>query len=190
MALLFLILGSFSEARELPTKFASCTVCHGSNGKSESRDYPNLAAQRAGYLSDSLQAFRNLSRNDPDAQIYMQKEATDLTDEDIRQIAEYFSKLPPVVESSPENPSLIAAGREIFFKGIPARQVPSCVHCHGLGGQGVKAIPRLAGQHTTYLAKQLLWFRSGERRDDSMISVVKNLTRDEIEALANYLESI
>jgi cytochrome c553 len=50
--------------------------------------------------------------------------------------------------------------------------------------------PRLAGQHAPYLLKQLLVIQNALRNAPVMHGVVKELTRDQIQAVAAYLESI
>lgn len=45
-----------------------------------------------------------------------------------------------------------------------------CVACHGVGGNGIinPEWPKLAGQHSAYIAEQLKQFKSGERRNAVM----------------------
>lgn len=58
-----------------------------------------------------------------------------------------------------------------------------CSLCHGDKGQGNNTYPRLAGQNTEYLKKQLRDFKSG-RRQGTMNEMAADLTEDEISALA------
>ncbi len=58
-----------------------------------------------------------------------------------------------------------------------------CSLCHGDQGQGSNTYPRLAGQNTEYLEKQLRDFKSG-RRQGTMNEMATGLTEDEISALA------
>ncbi|MEW5964785.1 MAG: c-type cytochrome [Pseudomonadota bacterium] len=65
-----------------------------------------------------------------------------------------------------------------------------CALCHGPEGESASAIyPRLAAQHPEYMAKQLKDFRDGRRRSDAMAEMVKDLTDDEITALAAFFAS-
>lgn len=179
------------EERELPSNLKICTACHGKTGNSSSKLYPHLAGQKEDYLINQLIMFRNKTRNDPDAKAIMQAQAARLNDEDIRIAAEFFSsqKLNP---GRPETPQLIELGKSIYLEGRSEREIPSCVACHGLSGKGKKATPRLAGQQTTYLIKQLYWFQTGQRTSESGVMgvVTKNLTREDMEALANFLTSL
>ncbi len=64
-----------------------------------------------------------------------------------------------------------------------------CHLCHGMEGEGSSAIyPRLAGQHKTYLIKQLTDFRDGNRTG-TMSEMVFGLTDEEIAALSDYFSS-
>lgn len=65
-----------------------------------------------------------------------------------------------------------------------------CALCHGPDGESASAIyPRLAAQHPEYMAKQLKDFRDGRRKSDAMAEMVKDLTDDEITALAAFFAS-
>ena len=70
-------------------KAASCAGCHGANGISNNPMWPNLAGQQPGYLVKQLKAFRDGSRQDP----MMTPMAAPLSDEDIANLAAYYSSL-------------------------------------------------------------------------------------------------
>jgi cytochrome c553 len=78
----------------------------------------------------------------------------------------------------------------VFEEGVPALQIPACASCHGALAQGMAIFPRLAGQHAPYLLKQLLVIQSALRNAPVMHGVVKDLTKDQIQAVVAYLESI
>ena len=61
--------------------------------------------------------------------------------------------------------------------------------CHGDKGQGAGPIPRLAGQHRSYLEGQLEAFASNQRANEIMHETSKNLTAQEIKEVAAYLAS-
>jgi len=71
------------------TKAAICAGCHGANGISMVAMYPNLAGQKALYLSTQLKAFKSGTRNNP----IMKGMASSLSDTDIENLAAYFSSL-------------------------------------------------------------------------------------------------
>jgi cytochrome c553 len=167
----------------------TCGTCHGVNGRSVSPTFPNLAAQSAPYLELQLHAFKDQSRADPDAQAYMWGMASLLSDAMISALANYFAAQ-PAAQGKPGNPALIAQGKQLFAEGVPARQIPACASCHGPHGEGMATFPRLAGQHAPYLLKQLLVIQSVLRTAPVMHGVVKDLTKDQMQALVAYLESI
>jgi cytochrome c553 len=61
------------------------------------------------------------------------------------------------------------------MKSAPA--TPPCESCHGAHGEGVAAarVPRIAGQSSDYLLKQLEDFSSGLRDNPIMITVAKTM---------------
>ncbi len=67
-----------------------CAACHGLNGVSVSDTIPNLGGQRAVYLERQLKALKDGSRKNP----IMSAIATQLSANDISNIAAYFASLP------------------------------------------------------------------------------------------------
>lgn len=167
----------------------TCGACHGLNGRSVSPTFPNLAAQTVPYIELQLHAFKDQTRADPDAQAYMWGMASQLNDASISELAAYFSKQPGA-EGKSGNATLIAQGKRIFVEGVPGRQIPACASCHGPQAQGNGPFPRLAGQHAPYLLKQLLVIQSVLRTAPVMHGVIKDLSRDQMESVVAYLESI
>ena len=167
----------------------TCGTCHGIDGRSVSPTFPNLAAQTAPYIELQLHAFKDQSRADPDAQAYMWGMASQLSDPMISALAGYFAAQ-PAAPGKPGNAALIAQGKHLFDEGVPARQIPPCATCHGAHAQGMATFPRLAGQHAAYLLRQLLVIQSVLRTAPVMHGVVKDLTKDQMQAVVAYLESL
>ncbi len=167
----------------------TCGTCHGVNGRSVSPTFPNLAAQQAPYIELQLKAFKDQSRADPDAQAYMWGMASQLSDSMIGALAAYFAAQ-PAAPGRAGNQALIAQGKRLFEEGVPARQIPPCASCHGAHAEGLAMFPRLAGQHAPYLLKQLLVIQSVLRTAPVMHGVIKDLTKDQMQAVVAYLESI
>jgi len=71
------------------SKAVSCAACHGAEGISANDIWPNLAGQKQGYLKKQMKAFKDGSRKDP----MMSPMAAPLSDEDIDNLAAYFSSL-------------------------------------------------------------------------------------------------
>ena len=163
-----------------------CASCHGETGRSESPTFPRLAGQQKEYLVVQLKAFRDHTRADPHAHTYMWGMAAKLTDPVIDGLADYFSSQTPA-QGSPGDPASMAAGQKIFAEGIPDHDVPACMACHGDKGQGNEAIPRIAGQHESYLERQLDAFASNARANEIMHENSRHLTPEQARQVATYL---
>jgi cytochrome c553 len=70
-------------------KAATCGGCHGANGISGNDLWPNLAGQKAGYLSKQIKAFRDGKRNDP----MMASMVKALSDEDADNLGAYYAEM-------------------------------------------------------------------------------------------------
>jgi len=100
---------------------AACAACHGADGVSVNETTPNLAAQRASYLEAQLNAYKDGSRKRPGATsptAIMSAIATQLSAEDIANVAAYFAALPGAAPGakSPLLPN-IAKTRVTFPEG-------------------------------------------------------------------------
>lgn len=66
----------------------------------------------------------------------------------------------------------------------------TCAACHGPDGNSATAnFPKLAGQHASYLVKELKDFKSGARKDPVMSAQAANLSEQDMEDLAAYFSS-
>lgn len=176
-------------APSLARNIQACSTCHGDHGRSIAPTFPNLAAQSAPYLEAQLKAFKDQTRADPDAQAYMWGMASQLSDSDIADLARYFARQPAAVGRAGDA-ALLERGKRVFEEGIPAQHIPACAACHGPRAEGAAAFPRLAGQHAPYILKQLLVIQNALRNAPVMHGVVKDLTREQMLAVATYLQSI
>ena len=66
-----------------------------------------------------------------------------------------------------------------------------CAGCHMPDGNSVvDMFPKLAGQHAQYLVKQLNYYKSGARKDDTMTGMAFTLATDaDVENVAAYFAS-
>jgi cytochrome c553 len=152
----------------------TCLGCHGiEDYRNAYPDYdvPRLGGQHADYIVAALQGYKTGAR----AHSTMQVQAATLSDQDMQDIAAYFSTetdVKPDVSSAPQP---------------PAKITQLCVSCHGKDGLGVSsAYPSLAGQHDNYLEQALEEYKDGERKNPVMSTFVVNLTPQDISAVAEY----
>jgi cytochrome c553 len=81
------------------------------------------------------------------------------------------------------------------FAQAQARRAPAivsvCAPCHGADGTtGDVEKPNLAGQKGIYLRRQLLAFRSGQRKHPDMKAISRSLTDREIDQLVVYYSTL
>jgi cytochrome c553 len=160
-------------------KSDSCAHCHGTDGNSTSSAYPSLAGQTREYIYRQIKAFKEGSRKNS----MMSPAVVVLSDQDMQDLAEYFSGQTLVRSSAKTDPATIELGRKISSEA-------QCVACHQPNFKGLNEFPRVSRQKYPYLVKQLKDFRDGTRISDVMGPTVKNLTDEQIEALAQYLTSL
>ncbi|MGV3655107.1 MAG: c-type cytochrome, partial [Noviherbaspirillum sp.] len=170
-----------------------CTICHGEQGRSAAGVYfPRIAGKPAGYLYNQLINFREGRRRYP-LMIYM---VDNLSDDYLREIAEYFAGLSPPYPPRPVlevSPTLLEKGRQLVMHGDSAKNVPACVACHGDSLTGVApAVPGLLGLPRDYINAQFGAWKSGLRgaaAPDCMGQVAARLTAEEISAASAWLAS-
>ena len=81
-----------------------------------------------------------------------------------------------------------AKGATLYADGDAARGLPACVSCHGAAGNStITANPKLAGQHESYIYKQLVDFTTPERNQPVMTTYAKMLSDADKKNIAAYL---
>jgi cytochrome c553 len=157
-------------------KAESCVSCHGQKGNNSSAQWPNLAAQQSTYLVNQLKAFKAGDR----LNVMMNPMAANLSNEDIANLAAYFSNQKPVKTSSAD--AALAKSGEA--------KAGMCLGCHGATAGGNGQFPRLAGQHPEYLERQLKAFKEGSRKSGPMQAITTKLPEADFKALAAYFGSL
>lgn len=166
-----------------------CAACHGAHGRSESPMFPRLDGQTSEYIQAQLKGFRQHERGETDARAYMWGIASQLDDETIRALADYYAsqKAPP---GAAGDDTIMAKGKALFEQGLPDKGVPACATCHGAQAQGNGKFPRLAGQHQPYLVRQIAVFTSAARGNAPMMSAIAHqLSVEQAQAVAAYLQA-
>jgi cytochrome c553 len=220
----------------------ACGACHlmSGVGHPESAD---MAGMKAEYIRRQVADFKSGIRKEPNR---MNTIAAALSDEEIRQSAEWFATLKPyvwtkVVEATMVPKSFIGGGRmrfaqpgggmeplgnriitlpqdqsrvtkrdphsgfvayvppgslkkgEGFVKTGGSGKSVQCAICHGDNLQGLGNVPRIAGLHPIYIARQLYQFKDGSRNGGDaqlMKKPVAEMSDSDILAVAAYIGSL
>jgi cytochrome c553 len=160
-----------------------CAICHGSNRQGQV-DTPNLEGQPAAAIYKELRDFKVTAR----ANAIMSPFAVKLSEQDMLDLATYYSYLPRQPGSHPD-PAVTAP--PIVARGAPMRNVPACLSCHGTT-DAKPGTPWLDGQSAVYIKAQLQAFATGARRNDiseQMRNIARQMTPAEIDEAARYYAS-
>jgi cytochrome c553 len=84
--------GSIENGKQ---KAATCFACHGADGNSIDPQYPRLAGQYNMYLQQALNEYKNGQRDNA----IMKGFVAQLSDQDIQDVAAYFSSLPTKLDT-------------------------------------------------------------------------------------------
>jgi cytochrome c553 len=151
----------------------SCMGCHGVpyyKNAYPSYSVPKLGGQNAPYLVSALKEYYVGSRMHPT----MRGFASSLNDQDRADLAAFFNSKVPA-----------SAGPEPV--GTPPPQAATCAACHGQNGRGtMPEYPNIGGQHADYIAQALNDYRLGKRKNAIMAAFAQQLTKQDIEVLAEY----
>lgn len=176
LAVFFTLPVSAADMAAGEQKAELCASCHGPKGNSSNGQTPNLAGQQSTYLANQLKAYKTGNR----LTLTMLAVAANLTNEDINNLAAYFSTQKPIKTSS--------ADQELAKTGEAKANM--CLGCHGAKAQGNGQFPRLAGQPTEYLAQQLKAFKEGSRKSGTMQAITASMSEADFKALAAYFGSL
>jgi len=122
-------------------KAAVCAACHGADGKAIQASYPNIAGQHASYIAKQLTDYRDGNR----VNALMSGQAANLSDQDILDLAAYFSSMDKIQGvASEENLTL---GMNIYRGGISSAGVAACSACHGPHSRTSSVISEEISEH-------------------------------------------
>lgn len=157
----------------------TCSGCHGVDGAVNvypTYHVPKLGGQNADYVEIALQAYRDGSRAHPT----MHAQATQLSDQDIADVAAYFAS----IEAAPRTGVSSASAADIL---AGQEKSTTCQACHGAAGIAQSAQwPNLAGQHASYLLEAMLQYQQGDRAAPVMAPLVGQLDGETLEQIAAY----
>ena len=178
------------DAKRGSTKVAMCEGCHQIVGYQTAfpqvYKVPMIAGQDAKYIAAALRAYRAGDRK----QTQMRSIASSLSDEDIEDLAAYYTQLGKPAGPVPKAPE----------KPLPATlqaKAATCVACHGANFSTPTdgSIPRLAGQYEDYLYVALRAYATEGnshygRNNALMAPMSKTLTDADAREMAAYLASL
>jgi cytochrome c553 len=172
---------SAQDAEVGRTKATACLACHGPEGNSPTPLIPILAGQTARYIYLELRDMKEGRRDVAAMMPFIQG----LSKDDMLDLGAFFAGQRPHDTGFKTDPAKVTRGQAKAAETL-------CTTCHLGGMKGQNEVPRVAGQHHDYVVKQLQDFKAGRRTNDAgtMSSVSKTLSEDDMDALANYLESL
>jgi len=166
--------------------YAQCASCHGADGGGTADgSVPRIAGQLESVVRKQLGDFRAGRRSD-----FRMTEFADRhhlgTAQDLADLAAYVSRLQATGARGIGDGSRATAGALLFG----AR----CASCHGADGRGnaAKAVPRLAGQHYSYLVRQMYDAVDGRRQTLPRLHAnrIESLDFAQVRGIADYLSRI
>lgn len=173
-------LGNAEKGAEIAEK-RRCAKCHGDSGIAEDDDTPSLAGQTAAYIYKQLVDYKTGARSERT----MKKAAKKLSGSDMAHLGAYYEAQEPEKKMGGEVPALVD-------KGDRSRLLLACNDCHNetKSFRSMMEIPAtLEGQKIEYFKETLMAFQEDDRENDlfgRMRFIAKQLTEDEIDALAKY----
>ncbi|MBI5718888.1 MAG: c-type cytochrome [Burkholderiales bacterium] len=183
---------------------ATCAGCHGEFGQGGKRgEYPRLAGQRMAHLIDQLRAFCKRARINIPMFPYTQER--ELSDDDITDVSAYLAQVDLPTQWPEFKPGddaltrLTAMEKVMIIPRAPgdlerggALYQKECAACHARDGMGRGKFPRLVGQYTAYLKRQIEVFVKGERPHDEVETggILNRLAEQEHLDMLAYLTSI
>ena len=182
------------------SKVAVCAGCHGSDGNSMVPSFPKLAGLGEKYMTAQLRMVKSGER----VIVEMMGILDASTDQDLQDMAAYYDSKAMAI-SGAQDITLVGIsdpdealdfGENVYRGGNMKTGVAACTGCHSPSGKGNNpaGYPALGGQYASYIEKQLLAYRRGERASGGnakiMQGVAANLSDKEIKAVANYISGL
>ena len=153
-----------------------CMICHKPNFSSAS--VPLLAGQKREYLYKQIKDFKEKRRPDR----VMQLNVANLSDQDMHDIADYFSSLEVIRETFSLDSVKINQGES------KAKEL-KCASCHMAGFSGDKEVPSLVAIDPIYIMNQLAAFQTGNRLHP-LINSSTQISESDIEDLGQYFAQL
>ena len=167
----------------------TCIGCHDPNGLSvDPATTPSTTGQAPRAIYKQLQDMKAGQRVNE----VMAPLLADLTDQQMADLAAYYSGLPQRNHDIRALQPATASAVRLVTKGDPARTLPACDACHSVHAGGPLEAPMLTGQYPGYIAAQLKAYASGARKNDlysRMRNIAVKLTDQEIAEISAYYDA-
>ncbi|GEN27015.1 cytochrome c [Halovibrio variabilis] len=171
---------------------ATCTACHQAYGSGmnvpNGESWPRLAGLNADYIAKQLHDFQAGQRQNATMATF----ANMLDDQQIADVAEYYSQMPLTLGQGGDqaDEALLARGQQLAERGDWNAYIVSCQSCHGPGGTGVgSTFPGVASQHAGYISAQLKAWKTETRSNDPqnlMGAIAKRMSDNDIQAVSAW----
>ena len=178
------------DPKSVEARAAMCMGCHSIKGYQASfpevHKVPMIAGQSEKYIVSALTAYKNGDRKHPT----MRAIAGSLSDQDMKDLAGYYSKLAGETKL-PDQPS-----RQPDAQVAQLLQKAACTSCHGTNfSKPIDVYPKIAGQHADYLFVALKAYKQDNnpavgRNNAVMGAIAKQFSHAELKALAQYVGSL
>lgn len=166
--------------------FERCAACHASDGGGASDgSVPDIAGQHRSVLIKQMIDYRYARRWDPRMEVIASKHSLTRS-QDIADVTAFVAGLPFKAGAVRGDGQDLAHGEEVYGR--------LCAGCHGSRGEGdgVKVIPRLAGQHYDYLRRQL--YDAVDRRRPNFatdhLKLLSRFERADFAGVSDYLSRL
>jgi cytochrome c553 len=171
------------DARRGEDLYASCGACHGVDGRGvDDGSVPAIAGQHYTVVVKQLVDYRHGRRWDIQME-HASRMVQLRSGQDLADLAAWVASLPRGFGAGKGDGEHLDLGARTYFR--------HCESCHGpLGeGDGLRGIPRLAGQHYRYLYRQ--FFDAVEQRRPNLppqhVALMAPLDRAQIVGISDYL---
>ena len=167
--------------------FEACAGCHGADGGGTvDGSVPRIAGQHFSVLARQIVDFRQGVRWDVRMEGVATRHDVIAAPQDVADVAWFVSLLERDGRRGVRDGQFVERGAAIYGA--------NCASCHGEGGSGneQKQIPRIGGQHASYLARQIYDAVDGRRPplSKSHRKLFEPLGFEEVMGLTDYLSRV
>ncbi len=157
---------------------SACAGCHGANGISTTAGIPDLAGQRSVYLYGELRAYQSGAR----INAAMNTSVKFISDAALVKVAAYYASLDPPQTAPGATPTFL----DPVLAGKTAAAA-ACAGCHGAAGvTATPGFPSLVALTPQYLTTAMKAYRSGQRQNDTMKSMLAAIGDADINHIALF----